>query len=125
MELSTYISTTITEVMKGVSKASKTAEKLGGSVNPPALGNTRSTGDYDINDLVFLDFDVAVVVTESKSGGAGAKLSVLGVGGKGDLSLERIHKESNRLKFIIPVQLPTGKKLAAFTRVPYREKGKT
>ena len=121
MDLSEYISQTISEVLKGVQTAALAAKQHGGAVNPSASGvDFPGAEPHVINDLVLLDFDVAVVVREVSGAEGGAKLAVWGVGAGASKHQGHESEHSNRLHFTIPIQLPVADKIGRFTRVAKR-----
>lgn len=94
MELKDFIAQTISQVMEGVSEAQKLAENVGGAVNPkgqvyltPDSAPFMDKGTTRIGD--FINFDVAIEVTEGKEESGGAKVSVPSIGGFGGKFCEK------------------------------------
>ena len=115
MELKHFIAQTISQIMEGVKEAQGLAQESGGAVNPkgqlylvpdaaPFMDkNTTRIGD-------FINFDVAIEVSEAKGESGGAKISVPAIGGfGGDLNREWQNKSISRVSFRLPVIYPKGK----------------
>jgi hypothetical protein len=115
MKLEDFIYESITQIIGGVKKAQNFAAENGASINPVSLRQSKSSGDsyYDDNSLrpaQLIDFDVSVSTKEDDeiSGKAGIFVSVLKLGIEGKEGSQNL--TSNRLRFSVPLMLPTQKK---------------
>ncbi|MFM5258754.1 hypothetical protein ACET9N_11055 [Aeromonas veronii] len=101
MQLEEFVQSAIQQIARGVSNASDDVASLGGRVNPHDHIASRSPR------LTNIDFDVALVVTESQQSEAGARLSVINVlslGGK--TQGNDVYQQTSRVKFTVAVELP-------------------
>lgn len=114
MDLKDFIASTLTQIVEGVAQSSDAVSRAGGAINPAFLASTTSaervgsTKDGSNTPVYAVSFDVAVVASSTDSLDAGAKLtvaSVFSVGGKATTS-ER-DEVTSRIKFMIPLLLPT------------------
>lgn len=114
MELSEFVKQSLTQIVSGVKACQEEIRSQGGYVNPAvfasAPGNTSTTHFGSVDDghnVLLVDFDVAVTVTDTIEGAAGGKLSVASffkveAGGKGSTASEA----TSRIKFKVPLALP-------------------
>lgn len=101
MQLEEFVQSAIQQIARGVSNASDDVASLGGRVNPHDRIASRSPR------LTNIDFDVALVVTESQQSESGARLSVINVlslGGK--TQGNDVYQQTSRVKFTVAVELP-------------------
>ncbi|WP_421257751.1 hypothetical protein [Aeromonas sp. 600886] len=103
MQLEEFVQSAIQQIARGVSNASDNVASLGGRVNPHdhIASSSRSPR------LTNIDFDVALVVTESQQSEARARLSVINVlslGGK--TQGNDVYQQTSRVKFTVAVELP-------------------
>lgn len=108
MELKDFVAETLSQIIEGVRLAQSGAN--GANINAGMAGaefggHLVNVGSYGVATRV--DFDVSV--TAETKGGAGAKLSVFGVGAEGGAS--HTAGSANRISFSIPVRLPDGDKM--------------
>ena len=114
MELKDFIAQTISQIMEGVIEAQGLAQKSGGAVNPkgqmylaPDAAPLMDKGTTRIGD--FINFDVAIEVTEGKEESGGAKISVPTIGGLGGKLFRKLENKSvSRVSFRLPVIYPKG-----------------
>lgn len=125
MELSEFVKQSLTQIVSGVKSAQEEIRTQGGYANPAVFasspGNASTTHFGSVEDgqnVLLVDFDVAVTVTDTIEGGVGGKLSVASffkveAGGKGSTASEA----TSRIQFKVPLALPvdpvTKKKLDA------------
>lgn len=114
MELSEFVKQSLTQIVSGVKASQEEIRSQGGYVNPaifassPGNANTTHFGSVgDGQNVLLVDFDVAVTVTDTIEGGAGGKLSVASffkveAGGKGSTASEA----TSRIQFKVPLALP-------------------
>ncbi len=97
MDLETFVAETLRQIVKGVTTAQRHADCQAAQI--PAYEG--------LNDFGHVEFDVAVTVTEAnETAGKGCiGISILGVGGK--LAATRANSSVNRVRFSVPVSLPT------------------
>lgn len=105
MELKDFVAETLSQIVEGVRIAQKRED--GANVNAAMAGaefggHLVNVGTYGVATRV--DFDVSV--TAETKGGAGAKLSVFGVGVEGGAG--HTAGSANRISFSVPVRLPDG-----------------
>ena len=105
MELRTFIKTTILDIINAVKDAQTESEES--TIVPSGVANSFQSVEHGISPLQVIDFEVAVEVDESKGteGKLGVVSSFVGAGIAGKSSADT--RQSNILKFRIPVQLPT------------------
>ena len=113
MDIETFVSQTLEQLGAGIAKAK---DKPGISVSPvPYARDDQSNlaGDRLIDSrgngaiIVFVQFDLSVVVTTRAEGGVKAGLQVLGVelgGGKVEGGID--HTRVQHVKFEVPVSFP-------------------
>jgi len=101
MEVHEFVKESLLQVMRGVRDAGSDwiAEAAANGIVHPS-----NTGPSFRN----VEFDLSVVVTESKEAEGGAKISVFGqgIGGKGSKKLGTT--STSRIQFKVPVTLPKG-----------------
>lgn len=112
MDLKEFVKETLVQIAAGVRDSQDAVREIGGIVNPATLTRTNGAGSYfstvdDIHHVFFVDFDVAVSVTENTGTNASAKLNVatllsLNAGGQSAAS----SAATNRLTFKVPLALP-------------------
>ncbi len=107
MELETFISETLRQIVKGVKTAQQHEDCAGAKIVPKTLDNRVSgTKSYLDEKIEKIEFDVAVTVTEEseKKGGIGVLTGVLGVGAHA--SANSAIGSVSRIKFCVPLVLP-------------------
>jgi len=113
MKLEDFISETLKQIISGVKNAQEFAKNSGAKVVPKNLlvnsnqGNTRII-EIDSNQIVQeIKFDIAVSITEGTqtSAGIGIFVGPIGVGSQG--KSDESNTSTNRIKFEIPIILPT------------------
>jgi len=114
MELSEFVKQSLTQIVGGVKASQDDIRSQGGFVNPAVFasspGNEGATHFGSVGDgqnVLLVDFDVAVTITDTIEGGVGGKLSVASffkveAGGKGSTASEAI----SRIRFKVPLALP-------------------
>lgn len=117
MELQDFISSTLIQIARGIEKAANELDDSKAVVNPRNV-NTNVPQEADIYGVLDtqkryfkvvqkIDFDVAVTAekgTETK-GGIGIQVGSVGLGTQG--KSENISSSVSRIKFSIPMTLPT------------------
>ena len=115
MKLQEFVSETLKEIIAGVKESQKYAESEGAWVSPRMFTrgdktSIRYLADKDHANIEQIEFDVAVTSTEGSATEAGAGIFVAAIGlgakGKSDASSSSV----SRIKFSIPLGLPTQKK---------------
>ena len=109
MKLSEFVEETLSQILEGVAAAQKSANELGGRVNPtpqvrPAAAQTAVGSMQRIHEV---SFDVALTTTEEsgKGGGVGVSVGVFGVGGKATAS--ESSTSASRVQFEVPIAFPS------------------
>ena len=101
MKLQDFVSETLKEIIAGVKDVKSFASSQGAEVNP-SIGSRKN-----FSLIKDVEFDVAVTSTEESESKKGAGILVAGFGigikGKSDLLSSTV----SRIKFSIPVILPT------------------
>ena len=120
MELDQFISTALVQISRGIERASEELKDSSAVVNPRNVIGTNGADDQKVYGYLAdersgtlrkvvhqIDFDVAVVAAEGSTtkGGLGIKVGGLGIGAQGQ-SEDKTTSES-RIKFSIPMVLPT------------------
>jgi hypothetical protein len=107
MNIEEFISEALQQIGAGVSAASK---EKGIEVNPrPFLNENENTlaGHMitmkDSRPIVLVNFDLAVAVHSKIEGSAVAGLTVLGLGGKGEMNTGIDQTHVHRVKFHVPI----------------------
>lgn len=101
MELKDFIRVSLEQIAGGVHGAQTLVQGLGGYVNP-----IYSRTDEVLKRVQNVEFDVAIVVSESSNTEGGAKVTVFGSSIGGKVEDGNKAETSSRLKFTVPVQLP-------------------
>jgi hypothetical protein len=104
MDLEQFVAATLVQISKGVVSAQKDIAEMGGSVNPTTFGLSNSPKSIaGVPEQI--EFDVAVVSSETRSAKAGAKVAwVLSVGASGGKASSS--EATNRVRFKVPLVLP-------------------
>ncbi len=117
MDLRQFVSSTITQVMEGITDAQPRARELGGYVNPSLEGvdssdrtETRIGWTCSGQRVFAVTFDVAVTAGSATGGEGGGKLEVASVFSFGAKASTSDNQESvSRVKFVVPIALPLDK----------------
>jgi hypothetical protein len=114
MDLEHFIRDVLKGVMAGIAGVDSDAKQLRAIVNPPRF--QEACEDYQIGDkpklervaqIHNIDFDVAVTVESADCSDAGARIAVMGVGVGGKLEATNKNSSVSRVKFSLPVILPS------------------
>ena len=117
MNLEEFISTSLSEIINAVSKTRANLTDKSARINPPVrfshITGVSNAFMLPMNDstnhspISMIEFDVALTVNEGSTAGVGAKLDikVASLGGQGQQ--ENSESRMSRIKFSIPVQLPS------------------
>lgn len=113
MNLQDFIKTALTDIVAGVAEASKAAREHGASIGSMHLyGHVRENKiitDESSNPVATVEFDIALAEANSKDtkGGIGVYLGAVGLGSQGASHGEA--STHSRIKFSVPVVLPSAK----------------
>ena len=114
MELDEFVAKTLEQIIKGVAGAQDAVRRRdANAVINPSVGSALPPDRLDEGTGTLVQevsFDVAVTVSESGKSGAGLQVGAFGVGGKMGGGSKRARSEVSRIKFMIPVVLPEGKR---------------
>jgi hypothetical protein len=113
MELKDFVAQTLVQIVEGIDQANDSLSNKSAFV---VSSNIKTSEDikysFDKERIPHyvsnVDFDVAINIqdSQSKTGGANIEVfSVLNIGGKGEKGL--IDTSTNRIKFTLPLALPT------------------
>lgn len=123
MNLQEFIKESLLQIVRAVKEAQAEAEKLGAHVNPAGLSIPvdKITVPFHPSKNIYstiIEFDVAVTAVEETTakGGIGVSIGIIGAGGQGQKQTR--NEDVSRLKFSIPVMLPTGQDLNPKTHSP-------
>jgi hypothetical protein len=115
MDLKDFVATTLQQIVEGVAQAAPAVSALGGAVSPAFYPKGDATHGFlgtaksgDSEPVYAVSFDVAVVVGSAAGIEGGGKLqvaSIFSVGGKA--STNDKEETTSRLKFMVPLLLPT------------------
>lgn len=106
LELKEFISETLVQIMEGVQAAidrRRDAPDVKGVINPIFGETADAAGD---NHIQKVDFDVAVTVTEKKTGTGKAGIRVLSLELGGELGKAAEQSTASHIKFSIPFVPP-------------------
>lgn len=112
MELSEFITSSLTQLTTGIADAREAVEGAGGSINPGAASEAGMVRGIQVGEftvpVVDIEFDVAVTASESdgSSGGIAVVAGFLSVGGSS--KRQTGDEQVSRLRFTIPMALPVG-----------------
>lgn len=113
MNLQEFIKMALTEIVAGVSEASQGAQEHGGSVGSMKLYGYLKENHILTNEnsqpVTTVEFDIALAEANSKDtkGGIGVYLGAVGLGSQGASHGEA--STHSRIKFSVPVILPSAK----------------
>ncbi|MGB5856692.1 MAG: hypothetical protein WBH20_15710 [Oceanisphaera sp.] len=111
MQLDEFVKSALVQVAKGVHEASEDVSALGGAVNPLITKSFQGFTEADATDI---KFDVALIVSESLTGEAGAKISVASFfRANGSVKDTDSYQQTSRVQFSVPLRLPSGEDKAA------------
>ena len=115
MDLDQFIESTLTSIIKGVSKAEEFAKSNGARINPVPIRLLSTQGephyvsygkDEGVKPLTKISFDVAVTASSSDEGKGGVGIKVLSLSASGSKSVTNVNEIVSRVKFEINVVLP-------------------
>jgi hypothetical protein len=107
MELKLFIENVLTQLVEGVVETQKKVTSLGAVVNPQSFDKDSAKIGDKSRPVEIVEFEVGLTSSgsEETSAGVSVLLSVIGVGAK---SAKEAHNEAvTRIKFSIPIALPT------------------
>lgn len=121
MELRVFVKETLLQIAGGIAGAQKEGSNLRASFNPSGYQKQMDHLFFNHHLPAYpqdIAFDVAVTVRDSASaeGGAGILVAVLGVAGKA--GTESQTEAISRVRFTVPVQLPTQPPVGPHTETP-------
>lgn len=115
MDLQTFVKTTLIQIISGVKDAGEEITKCGiSAVINPRLAHATHSNPKDV------EFDVAVTVSASDTGGgkAGLKIASLEIGGGKERRTET--QAVSRIRFAVPIAMP-GKAIDQYERTAPRQ----
>jgi len=113
VELKEFVAESLKQIIDGVQTAQAYAEQKNATVNPSGLYETQ--GHYEVNNeepnsnfpiAQFIEFDVAVTVTEGKEAKAGIGIFAAAIGAGTQAKVEDANMMLSRIKFSVPILLP-------------------
>jgi len=99
MDLSEFIADTILQIQQGVSLAIERTADVKGAVNP-VWGTNEDISEAHVREVTF---DIAVTVSDTRSGKAGGEIKVVGIGIGGDRSRAEETSHVSRIQFSVPI----------------------
>ncbi len=110
MDIKDFIENSLLQIVEGVNNANEKIKNFGAlisskNVRPLREGTTFNTNTGDLVNLIEFDIGVTVNEKDTTSGGAGIKIAGLNIGG--DLQNESVNQRISRIKFSIPLTLPS------------------
>lgn len=106
MELDAFVETTLTQIISGVRAAQQTAPAQGAAVNPDIRSGPPGRVHRSGTLLQDIEFDAAIMVTESEKSGAGLRVGVAWVSGGVDAGSDSRQSRASRIRFTVPIALP-------------------
>ena len=110
MDLESFVSGTLVQIVKGVAKAQSELKGTGAVINPGFSSASSSELTIESAGLILhvkhVTFDVAVTVGDEQSAGAGGGITVFGarLGADGKVSYE--NSTVSQVQFVVPLALP-------------------
>jgi len=110
LELKTFISETLIQILEGVAESQSKSLQTGGRILPhvrtPREGANLYGHTNDKLPVIIVDFDVSVFAQEGTGtkGGVGIVIGVLALGNKGESN--QTQNSTNKIKFQKPIALP-------------------
>ena len=119
MELKQFVKESLLQIIQGVKEAQAESEGTGAHINPIGMSIMRNDlkgkrfGPKDLTITETIEFDIAVMAMEGKEakGGIGVVTGIFSLGGGGKTEVQT--SNVSRLKFSVPVVLPSGKNFKA------------
>jgi len=118
MDLKEFIKESIVQVTEAIIESNEELKDKNAVVNPgriqvnsdssQAYGRESSNITHQSRIVQKIDFDVAVVVQDEQSAGAGAKISVMSLKLGADGEVNYTNKSESRIKFAVPIIYPEG-----------------
>ena len=113
MELQEFVDSTITQIINGIKSAQEKNKNTGARINPPSPPKGFTNKILQNNLLVSgdkihtsVDFDVAIIGSEDKTGKGKAGLLVASIGLGGEFKYDKSNSIINRVKFSVLLELP-------------------
>lgn len=114
MDLDEFVKQTLVHISRGVRESQEEIRGMGGYANPAmyAAGSAAASethfGDVDNgHNVLLVDFDVAVSVSDAAEGGGSAKISVVKMfSAEGGGKLTSVNESTSRIQFKVPLALP-------------------
>jgi hypothetical protein len=113
LQLQEFVAESLAQIINGVVNAQRALKDSGGQVNPKLHSLPASQDVYgvvrepDLQPVQLVEFDVAVNAIETKGSKSGIGVLVAAVGLGMEAQSGRSSGSESRLKFKIPVMLPT------------------
>ena len=130
MNLQEFIAESLLQIINGVKEAQTGSADTGAHINPAGLimPQEKISAPYHPNEDTYssyIEFDVAITVTEGaeRKGGIGVAAGIFAIGGQG--KTETQSGTISRIKFSVPVMLPSGKNLRPRNRERLQEQAET
>lgn len=112
IELKKFVEETLVQIVKGVKASQDDIKNIGGEICPTGLyfsGGSETRVIYKPGKGIVqtVEFDIALTVTKATAleGKAGIAIHIASAGG--ETSLEKTREALNRVKFTVPVLLPS------------------
>ena len=114
MELNEFVKQSLTQIAQGVKNSQEEIRDMGGFANPAVLsdatGQASATHFGSVGDgqnVLLVDFDVALTVSDATELGAGGKLFVASIfKAEAGRKNHSINESTSRIQFKVPLALP-------------------
>lgn len=121
MELKSFVTQALVEIVQGVKDAQEQLKSTGASINPDGLFHTQPTSEDHVAISIpgskpyiygqIVEFDVSVTASEKDAaqGGVGIQVASITIGAALSGTTEEQSSVVSRLKFSVPLFLPQSK----------------
>lgn len=122
MDLREFIKQSFVQIAQGISDANGELAETGAVINPTGYAQSATAGKKGevigfwtkeqrgehYAPVTTVEFDVAVVASDAEASTQGGALKVWSLGFAGTKSAESQYESHSRIKFVVPVVMPTG-----------------
>jgi len=114
MELKEFVSQSLLQIFEGVKQAQSQTSNTGGTIAANAVSSRPQhpsvIGWHHNSPLIAIDFDVSVTTQDIAKDKAGLGIFVAAFAIGGQIGSESLNNQLSRLRFSVPVILPTPEK---------------
>ncbi len=113
MELKEFVSQSLLQIFEGVKQAQDQLKDTGGTIAPSNISSRPQhpsiIGYVHSAPIISVDIDVSVTTTDANNSKAGLGLFIAAFSGGVQAGSESSNNQFNRLRFSVPVVLPSSK----------------